>query len=69
FAIRRTRRSAARRHQMPTLIGCELLKIASQNRLKLPSSLSLPPPVSCLPLQQQRSEIMQTFAHIVNRFF
>ena len=69
FAIQRTRGFTARRHQMPTLIGCELLKIASQNRLKLRSSLSLPPPVSCLPHQQQRSEIMQTLSRFVNSFF
>jgi hypothetical protein len=54
---------------MPTLIGCELLKIASQNRLKLHGSLSLPPPVLRLPRQQQRSEIMQTLSRFVNSFF
>jgi hypothetical protein len=40
-----------RRHQAPTLIGCELLKIASRRRLTRQTEIpSAPPPSSCLPL-------------------
>src|SRR5262249_35756167 len=60
FAIRQVRKPVARRHQAPTLIGCELLKIASR-----PGRPDRPVPLTRHHLfrvrrsLQQRSEIIQ----------
>jgi hypothetical protein len=49
---------------VPTLIDCELLKIASLNT----PALTTPALRLALLLKQQRSEIMQPFLYIVNWF-
>ncbi|WP_233212019.1 hypothetical protein, partial [Trinickia caryophylli] len=53
------------RHQVPTLIGCELLKITSLNTA-VPTFRTAR---LALLHQQQRSEIMQSVSLFVNRFF
>jgi hypothetical protein len=52
------------RHQAPTLIGCELLKIVRLARRAIPSSAAR----FALLRQQQRSEIMQLLTRLVNGF-
>lgn len=54
---------------MPTLIDCELLKIASLNRSPFATTWTTPAHRLALLLKQQRSEIMQRLSYIVNWFF
>ncbi|WP_208458728.1 hypothetical protein, partial [Trinickia caryophylli] len=53
------------RHQVPTLIGCELLKITSLNT----AAPTFRTARLALLHQQQRNEIMQSVSLFVNRFF
>jgi hypothetical protein len=68
--MQRPREVIVRRHQAPTLIGCELLKIDSRKGLQKPAETTQPlPPFRVCRSLQQRSEIMQPISRFVNIYF